>query len=154
MPGFDVLENLFVGAAFAFHAVLLAHFTARRWRFETAIRYGRVVYALAIPFAILSLIQLAVGNPWWLWLGGFLYAAWAVFGHLVEYVLRIEWRSPVRWAIFVPYVLLYLATSMLYWWPLARLSGPLWFMAAALFGVSTWLNVRSHHPDPNATPAR
>jgi len=36
-------------------------------------------------------------------------------GYTVEYILRIGWRSPPRWPVFVPYVLLYLATAMLYW---------------------------------------
>lgn len=154
MRDLDLLESMFVGAAFLFHGVLIAHFAVRRWRFETAIRYGWVVYALAIPFATLSAIELAAGKAWWLWLGGFLYAAWAAFGYLVEYVLRLEWRSPVRWAIFVPYVLLYLATSMLYWWPLARFGWLLWPVAATLFAVSTWLNARSHRRDAPVMPAR
>jgi hypothetical protein len=153
MPGLDLLESLYVAAAFAFQAALIAHFAMRRWRFATAMRYGWVVYALAIPYATLSAIQLAAGRPWWLWLGGFLFAAWAAFGYLVEYVLRLEWRSPVRWPMFVPYVLLYLATSMLYWWPLAQLSRPLWFAMAALFAVSTWLNVRSHRRGADAIQA-
>ena len=153
MRDVDLLEGLFVGAAFLFQAVLIVHFAVRRRWFRTAVRYGWIVYALALPFAALSALQVAAGKTWWLWLGGFLYAAWAAFGYLVEYVLRLEWRSPIRWTIFVPYVLLYLATSMLYWWPLAQLSRPLWFMMTGLFVVSTWLNVRSHRRDPEAIAA-
>ena len=144
MGDLDLLEGLYIGAAFLFHVVLIVHFVVRRRRFAAAIRFGWVVYVLAVPFAALSVVQLADGRPWWLWLGGFLYAAWAGFGCLVEYVLRLEWRSPIRWTIFVPYVLLYLATSMLFWWPLAQLSRPLWLAMAVVFAVSTWLNVRSH----------
>jgi hypothetical protein len=153
MRDIDLLEGLYIGAAFLFHVVLIVHFAMRGWRFAAAIRSGWLVYALAIPFAVLSTVQLADGRPWWLWLSGFLFAAWASFGYLVEYVMRLEWRSPVRWDIFIPYVGLYLATAMLYWWPLAQLSRPLWFVAAALFAVSTLLNVRSH-PGEQATIGR
>lgn len=50
----------------------------------------------------------------------------------------------IRWPIFGPYVLLYLASVMFYWWPLALVSRPLWYVGAATFLVSTSLNVTSH----------
>jgi len=82
---------------------------------------------------------------WWAyWAGGVAYLAWAVFGYVIEYVLGIEWRNPVRWPIFVPYVLFYLGTAMLYWWPVGLLSQRLWFVLGALFVASTMLNVTSH----------
>jgi hypothetical protein len=62
----------------------------------------------------------------------------------VEYRYRLEWRSPIRWSIFIPYVLLYLATSMFDWGPLARLSWPLWFVFAGLYSVGVVLNIASH----------
>ena len=69
---------------------------------------------------------------------------WAVFGYTVEYVKRIRWRNPIRWSVFGPYVFLYLATVMFYWWPLGLISRPLWYVYAVLFIISTTLNVTSH----------
>ena len=138
------METLFVVTALLFQIVLIVHFALRRWRFELAMRYGPIVYALSLPAALVSGVLLLSGRAWWLWLGGFLYLAWAAFGYTVEYVRRIEWRSPIRWPIFGPYITLYLATVMFYWWPLARVSRPLWYVGAALFVVSTALNVASH----------
>ena len=43
-----------------------------------------------------------------------------------------------------PYVFLYLGTVMFYWWPLALLSRPLWFVFAVLFVIGTILNLTSH----------
>jgi hypothetical protein len=63
---------------------------------------------------------------------------------MVEYVGEIEWRNPIRWPVFGPYVFLYLATVMFYWWPLALVSKPLWYVYAVLFSASTILNVTSH----------
>ena len=144
MFGSDGWETLFVTSAFIFQIVLIVHFALRKWRFALAVRYGPIVYALSIPAAVVSALLLLAGKPWWLWLGGFIYLAWALYGYEVEYVRSIEWRSPIRWPIFGPYVFLYLATVMFYWWPLARVSKPLWYAYAVLFAVSTILNVASH----------
>ena len=51
---------------------------------------------------------------------------------------------PDQAGVFGPHVLLYLATAMFYWWPLALVSRPLWYVQAFLFGVSTMLNITSH----------
>ena len=40
---------LFVFTAFLFQMVLIVHFALRKWRFETAIRYGPIVYGLSVP---------------------------------------------------------------------------------------------------------
>jgi len=120
------------------------HFGLRKWRFDLAMRYGWIVYALSIPAAAVSVLLLLGGMAWSLWLGGFLYLIWATYGYSAEYVKRIEWRNPIRWPIFGPYVFLYLATVMFYWFPLALVSRPLWYAYAVLFIVSTILNVMSH----------
>ena len=145
MSGLDSLETLFVTTAFLFQLVLIAYFALRRWRFAAAIRYGPSVYALSLAAFAVSLRLLLGGKSWSLWLGGFLYLVWAIFGYTVEYVKKIEWRTPIRWPIFGPYVFMYLATVMFYWFPLALVHKPLWYIYAALFVVSTFLNVTSHH---------
>jgi hypothetical protein len=103
---------------------------------------------LSVPAAAVSVLLLVGGKAWSLWLGGFIYLAWAIFGYVVEYVLRIQWRSPIRWATFGPYVILYLAAVMFYWWPLGLISRPLWGIYAGLFILSTLLNVMSHRGSP------
>lgn len=144
MPSLDCLELSFVFWAFLFQIILIVHFALRKWRFDTAMRYGPLVYALSIPAAALSISLFASGKTWSLWLGGLIYLVWAIFGFSVEYIQKIEWRDPPRWAIFGPYIFLYLATVMFYWWPLAPISKPLWFVYAVLFVISTLLNATSH----------
>jgi hypothetical protein len=145
MLDLDELEFLFVGSAFLFQIILIVHFALRKWRFNIAIRYGPIVYALSIPAGAISILLLIGGKPWSLWLSGFLYLIWALYGYTVEYVRKIEWRHPIRWPIFGPYVCLYLATSMFYWFPLGLVSKPLWYVYAVLFVASTLLNVTSHN---------
>jgi hypothetical protein len=107
-------------------------------------RYGWIVYALSAPAAAVSLLLLRGGKPWLLWLAGFLYLVWAIFGYWVEFVRGIKWRNPARWPILVPYLSLYLATTMFYWWPLGLLWRPLWYVYLVLFVISTVLNAASH----------
>jgi hypothetical protein len=102
------------------------------------------VYALAIPVLVVSVVLLRAGRPWYEWVAGFVYTLWAAFGYLVDYASPVEWRSPILWPVFVPYVGLYLAAQMLYWWPLGRIDRRLWVAYAVLFVIGTALNLASH----------
>ena len=94
MSGLSKMETLHVFWAFFFQLVLITHFALRRWAFDAYIfQYGWIVYALAIPAVIISIILLRDGQPWYFWLSGFLYFVFAVYGYTVEYVLRIEWAQ-------------------------------------------------------------
>jgi len=151
----DNLDSLFVITAFLFQVVLIIHFTLRKWTFDAyTMKYGWVVYALSVPAAAVSVILLLNGKTWSLWLGGFLYLIWAIFGYFVEYVKGIKWRIPIRWSILVPYLLLYLSTVMFYWWPLALINRTLWYVGAVLFIISTILNITSHKRSKAAQPLR
>jgi TctA family transporter len=136
--------TVFVITAFLFQSVLIIHFAMRKWHFEQAIRYGRFVYTLSLPAVAVSVILLSNDQSWQFWLAGFIYFIWAVFGYTVEYVRKIQWRNPPLWPILIPYVTLYLATVMFYWWPLANIYKPLWYIYAGLFVISTLLNITSH----------
>ncbi len=137
-------EILFVIWAFLFQAILITHFALRKWSLDVAIRYGPIVYTLGIPAALISVYFIYTGMSWSFWLGGFIYFIWAIYGYTVEYVRHIQWRSPINWSVLGPYVLLYLATVMFYWWPLALIYKPLWYAYAILFATSTILNITSH----------
>jgi hypothetical protein len=145
------MEVVFVVTAFLFQIILIIHFALRKWRFNTAMRYGPIVYALGIPAALVSLWSLLSGMSWSFWLGGFIYLIWAIFGYTVEYLRKIEWRNPIRWSTLGPYVFLYLATVMFYWFPLALIWKPLWYVYGILFVISTVLNVTSHKSPGNHT---
>ena len=144
MTTMNRLDRLFVFAAFLIQVVLVIFFALRTWNLTAALRLGWIVYALAIPALAVSIHLMRAGRPWFVWLAGFLYGAWAVFGYLVDVARPLEWRSPILWPVFLPYVLLYLSSLMFYWWPLATIRRPLWFVYAVLFLVSTVLNVSSH----------
>jgi hypothetical protein len=145
MRSMDKLEWLFAIWAFVFQIVLIAHFAVRRRFFESyTLKHGWLVYALCIPAAVISIILLLGGKSWSFWLGGFLFLLFAAYGYWVDYVKSIPWRNPLRPAVAIPYVALYLSTIMFYWWPVGVLSRPLWFAYGALFVISTILNITSH----------
>jgi len=145
MSDLDGLDILFVVWAFVFQVLLIVHFALRKRFFESyTVRIGWIVYALCIPAAVISLLLLLRGKSWSFWLGGFLFLLYAAFGYWVDYVMKIQWRNPLRLPIMIPYVFLYLSTVMFYWWPLGLLSRPLWFAFAVLFAVGTILNITSH----------
>ena len=141
----DNLDRLYVVWAFIFIIVFILHFAIRKSFFEGyTLKYGWIVYALCIPSAIVSLILLIGGKNWYFWLAGYLFVIYAAFGYWVDYVAKIQFRNPVKLSVLLPYVFLYLATVMFYWWPLARLSKPLWIVYTILFVVATLLNITSH----------
>lgn len=145
MTKLDNLDKLFVVWAFLFQILLIVHFAIRKTLFESyTVKYGWIIYALCIPAVVISIILMRGGKSWSFWLGGFLFLVYAVFGYWIDYVAQIQFRNPIRLSVLIPYVVLYLAPVMFYWWPLALLSRPLWFAYAILFAIATVLNVTSH----------
>ena len=141
----DKLDRLFVVWAFVFQIVLIIHFALRKPFFESyTVKFGWVVYALCIPAVVISVILMRGGKDWTIWLAGFLFLLYAAFGYWVDFVAQIPWRNPIQLSIAIPYVFLYLATVMFYWWPLWDLSRPLWFVYTILFVIATILNITSH----------
>ena len=145
MSDLDNLDRLFIVWAFTFQIVLIVHFALRKPFFDSyTVKYGWIVYALCIPAVIISLLLMRGGKSWSFWLGGFLFVLYAAYGIWIDYVLKIQFRNPLRLSVAIPYVFLYLSTVMFYWWPLGQLSRPLWFAYAILFVVATFLNITSH----------
>jgi hypothetical protein len=145
MSGLSSHRVLFVVWAFFFQAVLIVHYLVRRWAFESyVLKYGWIVYALGVPAVVVSLLLLLAGETWSLWVGGLIHLVWSAYGYWVDYARGIQWRNPIRWPVFGPYLFLYLATIMFYWWPLRLIGRPLWYVYALLYVISTVLNITSH----------
>lgn len=145
MFGLDFYDTLFIIWAFFLELVLIIHFALRKPFYDSyTAKYGWLAYALSIPGVVISLILLIQGKSWSFWLGGFIYLGFAGFGYWIDYFKGISWRKPLRVDIMIPYVMLYLGGIMFYWWPLADLYRPLWYVFGALFIISTILNIKSH----------
>ena len=141
----DKLDKLFVIWAFLFQILLIIHFSLRKPFFESyTLKFGWIVYALCIPAVVISIILIRGGKSSSFWLAGFIFLLYAVFGYWVEYIQQIPWRDPFQASIAVPYIFLYLATVMFYWWPLWPLSRLLWGIYTILYIIATILNITSH----------
>ncbi len=143
MSGLDRFDRLFVSTALIIQAVLVVFFALRKWSFPFAMEWGWIVYALGVPAVIVSVLLIRAHKPWYLTTAGILFGAWAVFGTWVDRVQHVEWRSPILWPVFGPYLFLYLAALMFYWWPLLKVHRGSWFVYAGLYVISTALNMAS-----------
>jgi hypothetical protein len=145
MQKLDSLDRLFIAWAFFFQIALIVHFAIRKPLLESyTTKYGWIVYALCIPAVAVSIIILRGGKDWSYWIGGFLFLLFSAFGFWVDYVVKIQFRNPLRADVAIPYVGLYLAPEMFYWWPLWNLSHPLWLVFGILYVIATILNITSH----------
>ena len=137
----------FAAFGIASQALLVAFFAARRWWPGVAKRYGWLAYALAAFGLPLSVWLFLGGQSWRLYVGPLLLALWAAFGASVDLWLRVEWRWPIRWSVFVPYLVLYFFAQMFLWWPLWNVQRALWGCFLVLFVANTALNLRGHFGD-------
>jgi hypothetical protein len=140
----DRYEQLFVVTAFVLQLALLVYFVVRKHNFELAIKWGWVIYALAMPAFVVSIIMILGGKDWSFWLGGLLFLAWSILGYIIDIARPVSWRSPIYLPVFIPFVVLYLGAQMLYWFPVGMIQRVYWYIYAVLFIASTYFNVTSH----------
>ena len=92
---------------------------------------GRVMIGLAIP-AIAALVAFVrEGAGWRHWIGPSVYLAFVAMMVAVEYVWPVEFRSPMRYGILVPYLVLFFGAILLMGLPMFRLNRPLWLVTVA-----------------------
>ena len=89
---------------------------------------GYVMIALAVPaaLALVALVRARAGGRQWIGLA--VYLAFIAFMVVVEYILVIEFRSPVRAGILAPYLVLFFGAILLMGLPMFRLDRRLWLV--------------------------
>jgi hypothetical protein len=140
----DTATVAFAAFGIASQAVLVLFFAARRWCPRAAERHGWIAYAFAGLGLPLGAWLIFGGQSWRLYVGPVLLALWAALGAVVDLWRRIEWREPIKWSVFVPYVALYFWAQMCLWWPLWDLWRAAWLGFLVLFVANTALNIRGH----------
>jgi hypothetical protein len=140
----NVLQILFVAFAFISQALLIFNFATLKWKPTIQRKWGWIVYAaglIALPLAILFLIR---EQTRYFWLAFALFTIWAMFGYVIDTLRPINWRNPIRWQIFVPYLVLYISTQFAFWIPLWFIWPGYWIIYAVLYTMSTVLNISTH----------
>jgi hypothetical protein len=92
---------------------------------------GYVMVALAVP-ATLALVAFGRARAGWLqWVGPAVYLSFVALMVVVDYVWALEFRSPMRCVILVPYLLLFFGAILAMGLPMFRLDRQLWLVTVA-----------------------
>jgi hypothetical protein len=92
---------------------------------------GLVMIALGVPAAVALVAFVRARAGWRQWLGPAVYLGFVGLEVLVDYVWRVEFRSPRRYSILVPYLLLFFGAILLMGLPMFRLNRRLWLVTVA-----------------------
>jgi hypothetical protein len=92
---------------------------------------GYVMVALAVPAAVALVAFARAKAGWRQWIGPAVYLAFVALQVAIEYVRPVEFRSPARPGILVPYLLLFFGAILLMGLPMFRLDRRLWLVTAA-----------------------
>ncbi len=89
---------------------------------------GYIIIALVIPAVVALIAFLRAGTGWLNRAGPAVFIVFIAFMIFVDYVSPIEFRSPMRPSILVPYLLLFFGSILLMGLPMYRSNRPLWLV--------------------------
>ena len=92
---------------------------------------GYALMALAVPAGAAAVAFVRIRAGWRQWLGPAVYVAFVALMIVVEDALALEFRSPPRHEILVPYLVLFFASILLMGAPMFRLDRRLWLVTVA-----------------------
>jgi hypothetical protein len=118
------------GIVNAVNLLQAAGFLSRVYTGTRAINHllGYGIIALAVP-AFLALIAFWRARARWLYLSGPAgFLAFVVLMVAMEYIWPVEFRSPMRYGILAPYLLLFFGSILLMGLPMFRLDRRLWLI--------------------------
>ena len=91
--------------------------------------YGIIALALPATLALFAFVRARAG--WLYWAGPAVYLAFVTLMIVVDYIWPVEFRSPIRPGILVPYLLLFFGAVLLMGLPMFRLNRQLWLVTVA-----------------------
>jgi len=95
---------------------------------------GYVMIGLAVP-AALTLAAFAHAQAGWLqWIGPAVYIVFIGLMVVVDYIRPVEFRSPIRCGILVPYLVLFFGAILLMGLPMFRQNRQLWLVTVVTTG--------------------
>ena len=90
--------------------------------------YGIIVLGLPAILAMIAFVRSQAG--WRQWIGPVFFLLFIVVIILVEHIWQVEFRSPIRYDILVPYLVLFFGSIFLMGVPMFRLDRRLWLITA------------------------
>ena len=121
------------GVVNAVNVLQAAGFLSRVYTGSRAINHllGQVMIALAVPAAVALAAFVRARAGWRHRIGPAVYLAFVALEVVVDYVWPVEFRSPTRYSILVPYLLLFFGAILLMGLPMFRLNRRLWLVTVA-----------------------
>jgi hypothetical protein len=89
---------------------------------------GLVIIALAVPAAIALVAFVRARAGWRQWIGPAVYLAFVALEVAVDYIWVVEFRSPRRYDLLVPYLSLFFGAILWMGLPMFRLNRRLWLV--------------------------
>ena len=89
---------------------------------------GYVIIVLAIPSIVAIVAFVRAGTGWRHWVGPAVFLTFIALMVVVDYARPVEFRSPMRYHILVPYLVLFFGAILLMGLPMFRLNRQLWFV--------------------------
>ncbi|MFQ5691173.1 MAG: hypothetical protein ACE5HQ_12985 [Gemmatimonadota bacterium] len=91
--------------------------------------YGIIVLVIPSTLALVAFIRAGAG--WLQWAGPAVFLAFLVLMVAVDYAWPVEFRTPARYAILAPFLVLFFGAILLMGLPMFRLNRPLWLVTVA-----------------------
>jgi len=89
---------------------------------------GYGIIALAAPAALAMVAFIRARAGWRHWIGPAAFLVFVVFMIIVEHIWQVEFRSPMRYDILVPYLVLFFGSILLMGLPMFRINRRLWLV--------------------------
>ena len=92
---------------------------------------GYVMIALAIPAGLAIVAFIRAGADWRQWIGLAVFLTFVALMIAVEYIWQVEFRSPARYEILVPYLVLFFGSVLLMGLPMFSMDRRFWLVTVA-----------------------
>ena len=92
---------------------------------------GYLIIFLALPASLALVAFVRARAGWFHWLGPAVFLAFVALLLFVDYLAPVEFRTPVRTEILVPFLLLFFGAILLMGLPMFRVDRRIWFVTVA-----------------------
>jgi hypothetical protein len=92
---------------------------------------GYVIIVLAIPSIVALIAFVRAGANWLHWIGPAVFVIFVSLMVVVDYAWPVEFRSPMRYDILVPFLVLFFGAILLMGLPMFSLNRQLWLVTVA-----------------------
>lgn len=92
---------------------------------------GHIIVALAVPASLALVAFMRAHAGWRQWIGPAVYLVFVAVELVVDYIWPVEFRSPMRYSILVPYLVLFFGAILLMGLPMFRLNRRVWLVTVA-----------------------